>query len=104
MENTYRREEAESFVRRNSDKVAADLPDNEMAQFLAKTQRQEIDLKNREINGMAKDFSHWLATENLDRFVAVGPTKFQSTMDTNNRALALRMRRCKCYSRSVKSW
>lgn len=104
MENTYRREEAESFVRRNSDKVAADLPDNEMAQFLAKNQRQEIDLKNREINGMAKDFSHWLAAESLDRFVAVGPIKCQSTMDTNIRGLALRMRRWKCYSRSAKSW
>lgn len=69
MERVERKVEAESFVRKYSFKVAADLPENELAQFLMENQISAIEREDRDRDGTMSDFNRWLCAERLDRFV-----------------------------------
>lgn len=68
MESAGRREKAESFVRQYSFKVAADLPENELAQLLKRNQSAEIAKENKVRDGINSDFNRWLCAERPDRF------------------------------------
>lgn len=69
MESVERKSEAECFVRKYSFKVAADLPENELAQFLMENQTLEIAKEKRDRDGIMSDFNQWLCAERPDRFV-----------------------------------
>lgn len=69
MESVERKVEAESFVRKYSFKVATQLPENELAQFLMENQVLEKERENRDRNGIMLDFNRWLCAERPDRFV-----------------------------------
>lgn len=69
MESVKRKVKAESFVRQYSFKVAADLPENELAQFLMENQSLEMAREDKERGGLVSDFNRWLCAESPDRFV-----------------------------------
>lgn len=68
MESVGRKVKAESFVRQYSFKVAVDLPENELAQFLMKNESLQIARENKERDAMISEFNQWLCAESPDKF------------------------------------
>lgn len=83
MESIDREAKAESFVRQFSSKVAADLPENELAQFLMENQHLDIARENRERDGNVSNFNQWLCAASPDRFALPhrsGPYEYEELM------------------------
>lgn len=67
MDPHQRKAYASDFVRRYSADVAADLPDNELAQFLNENERRTVMLEEETEAGKVVGFSQWLFADSSDR-------------------------------------
>lgn len=107
MESVERKVEAECFVRQYSFKVAADLPENELAQFLMENQSLEMTRENRDRDGIWSDFNRWLCARTPDRLVLMprySKPSVRKRLVANSVVTLLETKIYNFYSRNEKSW
>lgn len=63
-----RRRKAAQFVRKYSQPVARDLPDNRVAQAVNDYEMNQADIESREGGGLMRGFQEWLFSDNDDGF------------------------------------
>lgn len=64
-----RKRKAAQFVRKYSQPVARDLPDNRVAQAVNDYEMNQVVVESQEGGGLMRAFQEWLFSDNSDEFV-----------------------------------
>lgn len=66
-----RKRKAAQFVRKYSQAVARDLPNNSVVQALNDYEMEQVAIQNREADGLMRGFQEWLVSDKSEGFAAL---------------------------------